>query len=419
MENGDMMNYVSKFLSKFGSAIKNRDVVLVASANQLVREGLVGYVKSFLDVAELIRLGNRRECCVLPAPFLLLGSCADAILIRYILEFHAWVRICGIDPEGVLNDAFGIRQSPGEKIGKMQDATYKLPINVHSKKESCVFSEGPTNLPKGVVPFSESTEKLVITSLLRNLREYKNLNIDCDPCFDRAPTNSSQECCEYLVIGGGHAARLTEAQKHAGGQCHLIELPTYRASTIHAGKIREGLSGVVIGPEMVIVMQVFDNAFYMTSTEEGGLIPLSKDIEGTYHCFGELVLTPKELQWKFFQQVVEEISGLKNNKLILLAPLPKYWEAACSNKEDQVVNRGSSSFKKTMEDNIFQIRGNLKDFAFRAGIRKVKTISTWKVVRKAGASWSDGVHLDEDSYTTIARVVQEAAADLDLKRPAT
>jgi hypothetical protein len=48
----------------------------------------------------------------------------------------------------------------------------------------------------------------------------------------------------------------------------------------------------------------------------------------------------------------------------------------------------------------------------------VKTISTWNVVRKAGASWADGVHLDEDGYSTISRAVQEAAAELDLKRPA-
>jgi hypothetical protein len=59
---------------------------------------------------------------------------------------------------------------------------------------------------------------------------------------------------------------------------------------------------------------VFDNAFYITSTEEGGLIPLSKDIDGIYHCFGELVLTPKELQWKFFQQVMEETAGLRTTR---------------------------------------------------------------------------------------------------------
>jgi hypothetical protein len=56
------------------SAIVNGDIVLIGSASQLAREGLVGYVDSLLEAANRVRLNSRRECVVLPAPFILLGG---------------------------------------------------------------------------------------------------------------------------------------------------------------------------------------------------------------------------------------------------------------------------------------------------------------------------------------------------------
>jgi hypothetical protein len=69
----------------------------------------------------------------------------------------------------------------------------------------------------------------------------------------------------------------------------------------------------------VVWVQIFDNGVYMTATEEGGLIPLSKSIDGKYHCFGDLTFAPKKWQWK----VAGELKSLKNNTIIFLAPPTK------------------------------------------------------------------------------------------------
>jgi hypothetical protein len=422
MENSDIGSNIGKFLALHGNAIKPGDTILVSSASQLGREGFAGYVRSYQEAVKLLKLGNRRTCNILPAPFILLGGCTDPNLGRLILEFQAWIRISGVDPDGVLNDAFAvvehhIRSSPGKKQGKLPDVTHKIPMNISSPKETCVFSEGPTNLPEGVGAFMESTEKLVVTSLLRNLKEMLKLDLDCDPTFSRVQANSTKECFKYIVIGDAHASMVSAELNNSGTSSIHVPMQHYRASNVHAGKLKTSLAELEVTPDTVLVLQLFDNALFMTETEEGGLLPLSKDIGGNFHCFGDLVPAPKEMQWKLFSQVAEDISHLKNNKTVILAPLPKYLEVGCCDKEDHMPNRSQAGYRKKMEDAVYQSRTNLKDFAFRSGLRRAKTLSTWGLVKKKGVAWQDAIMLEPQLYKTIAEAVVAAAVDVGTKRP--
>jgi hypothetical protein len=111
----------STWLTKVGNKVGNGITMLIASASQLAREGLAGYVDSFLETSNRLKMGGGgRVCRVLPAPFIMLGGCNSISLTRSILEFQAWVRLGGLDPGGVLNDTFGVvehhvRNSPAEK----------------------------------------------------------------------------------------------------------------------------------------------------------------------------------------------------------------------------------------------------------------------------------------------------------------
>jgi hypothetical protein len=79
-------------------------------------------------------------------------------------------------------------------------------------------------------------------------------------------------------------------------------------------------------------------------------------------------------------------------------------------------NRSQGTFKKTMADNVFQSRASFKDFAFRMGFRRMKTLSSWGIVRKDGAVWKDPVHLEKKSYMALARAVMEAHTNIEGKR---
>jgi hypothetical protein len=98
-----------------------------------------------------------------------------------------------------------------------------------------------------------------------------------------------------------------------------------------------------------------------------------------------MILAPKEL-WKLFEQLAAELSDFKKHAIVLLSPLPSYLGEACCADADHMPNRSLPTFKKELEDALFKCRANLKDFAFHCGLRKIKTISTWGVMRKKGAT---------------------------------
>jgi hypothetical protein len=180
------------------------------------------------------------------------------------------------------------------------------------------------------------------------------LKLDCDISFNRSMANSSLECLDYLVVGGSSAAKLTSELASSGAKCQHLLPPNYRASSLHAGKIREGLAKCSIGEQTVIVLQCFDDAAFMTATEEGGLLPLSKDAQGVLHCFGDLVFIPKELLWKLFCQAADEPKEHKANVVVILSSLPRFMESSCCTNEEHMPNRAQKNFKKGMEDVIFQ-----------------------------------------------------------------
>jgi hypothetical protein len=74
IENGDLNALVAHLLSKFGNYVRGGDLILIFAASQLGREGLVGYVESFIESQNKIMLGKRKDCCVLPGPFIFGGG---------------------------------------------------------------------------------------------------------------------------------------------------------------------------------------------------------------------------------------------------------------------------------------------------------------------------------------------------------
>jgi hypothetical protein len=96
-----------------------------------------------------LSVGSRKNCTVLPAPFILLEGCKEQLLIKNMFDFHAWIRISGIDRAGVLNDAMGTIEhyllfSQKEKMG-WPGMNFKLPLDLPSRKKTCVSVSGSAN----------------------------------------------------------------------------------------------------------------------------------------------------------------------------------------------------------------------------------------------------------------------------------
>jgi hypothetical protein len=412
---------VGKFLSKFGSAIKNKDIVLIGSATHLLREGVVGYVDSLLESIAKIVAGPRGECTVLPAPFVLVGGCRDPGLLRNILDFHAWIRISGMDPDGVLNDAMGVIEhrisSGSDPVVHWSPVHYRLPLNLPSKIRTTTYSEGPANLPGGAAPFGEQTEKLIITSLLSNITDFLGKNgiiIDCDPFNSVA--SSTRERRKIVVVGGPHAERTHAALQQRGADAQLLLIPNYRTSSLHAGKIREGLSKLCVEEDTWLVMQVFDSGLFMAAPPDGGLVPPCMRADGKVHVDGDLVLLPKDLQYDLFKQLDSELTSHKHLKILFMAPLPRYYNEACCSDPDHVGNIKQPDYRRKMEDGIYAARTNIKGFAFRHGYRNSSAVSSWGKLKKLEDLWANQVELKAAGYDAIADAILEAGEELCKKR---
>jgi hypothetical protein len=419
-ENGDMLSMVSGFLVKYGNAIISKDLILIGSASQLMREGLQGYVGSFLDTVDRLSMGSRMGCSVLPAPFIFLGGVPIPMLVNAVLDFHAWVRICGLDNDGVLNSAFGVVEDIiATEMGIRTvwgPANHKLPLNLPSRKRSCVSNAGRTNLPESVRPAVETTETAIIKGLISNLVAKFGFGLDCEPQTSRSKANSIKECPKLVVIGGQHAAATAAELESRGAQVKLLYLPHYRDCAVHAGKIREGLAGMEIDAETYLVCQVFDSGLYMAKTDEGALIPPCRRADGTYHIDGVLEFLDKDMQYALFKLVMEETLAFRKNPIVFMAPLPAYMEEGCCSDPEHASNRAQPTFKKSLEEAIYASRTNLKNFAFRHGLRLCTTISTWGQVKRLEPIWAGPTSLRKEGYSAIADAIVAGIGEMQKKR---
>jgi hypothetical protein len=338
-----------------------------------------------------------------------------------MIEFQSWTMMSGADPKGVLKDAFGVIEHTikRDKANHVpwSVANYKLPLHLPSRVKSCVVSPA-MNLPKKIDPFTEATEKLIIHNLIAGLNDKLGFGLDCDPNTNRAAADSTNECRDFVLIGGDHAKSVGAVLEAEGKRVQMVYLPNYRASAVHCGKMEEAMANITITHSTIIVIQTFDSGFFMVRTEEGSLIPACKRADGSLHIDGDLVMVNKDMQLDLFRQMMEELTEWKNNYIIFMAPLPKYLEAGCCPDEDHVGNRKQPDYKQKMEEAVFAARTNIKNFAFRAGLKKCHTVSTWGKVRKQQHIWVDQTTVSTDCYKIISVAIQEAAADLVKKRPA-
>jgi hypothetical protein len=159
-----------------------------------------------------------------------------------------------------------------------------------------------------------------------------------------------QDNWDYLVVSGNHACKTEDQMTKRGLKVQLLHLPNYRASPVHAGKLKESLDKLKIGENTVLVLQLFDNGIFMVSTEEGGYIPMHKAVDGKLHAIGDREVVPKDLQWRLFEQVEKDIERYKKNPLIILVPLPSYMESPCCDKEEHMANRSRETFKQKLEE---------------------------------------------------------------------
>jgi hypothetical protein len=145
--------------------------------------------------------------------------------------------------------------------------------------------------------------------------------------------------------------------------------------------------------DTILVLQVFDSGLFWVRTEDGSIIPPCRRAHGSYHIDGELEVVGRDQQYKFFRHLMSELVRHKEKQMIFLAPLPRYLEESCCGDPEHVANRPQQDYKKKQEEAIFVSRQNIKNFAFRQGLRRCITVSSWGKVRHMEQIWKGPTEL--------------------------
>ena len=258
--------------------------------------------------------------------------------------------------------------------------------------------------------------------LIEELNEHLALNLDPSPNQTKMvePPISGIHCC-YIVVGNSHAARTAAAIRNLGKPVVEVILPAWRPTPGQiadlASKVEEAVREAKAKyPEASLVLELLDNCFYYAQTEDGSLVPARRGHDGRYHIDGELVMAPKEIQFSTFKKLCGIFEKRGGARLILIPPIPRYFTASCCEDPEHIPNRLLPDYRTTLESAVYNCKTNLKDFAFREGVRNVRVINPWAVLKKLDRIWSDPIHLTEEGYVLIAEEVIEADSDLSNKR---
>jgi len=406
-------------------------LVLLGSQSHLSAVGLSAYIEDLCAAVEKLAIHFRRTINIVPAPFILCEDTADAHLIRAIVELYAWISSCLKHVEGVSLAAFQISLEGINYCGKGEvqpdhEARYRLPDNLDNRNKQLWTSTGLGALPTGVGKFSEEVETEIVLKLIADLNSLLALDLLPVPCFDRKAERCDMEPIDntnYILVGGSNALRTANGLARAGKKAFAATIPGWRPTAALLGpllkKIERALELCKTTVNTVLVYQLHDNCFYFGRGEDGSLLPATKGKDDKFHVLGASVLAPKELQYMAFKQTLPILEAGGNIRKIVLGPLPRYWVKPCCADRKHCSNMADVDYQKTLESAIYESKGNLKAFCFRHGLREIRIVSSWQLLKNEDNLWSeDPVHMCNAGYDILAANIISTAEELKKKRVA-
>ena len=146
---------------------------------------------------------------------------------------------------------------------------------------------------------------------------------------------------------------------------------------------------------------------------------MTEESEGKYHVHGELTFVPKELQYSMFTDIKSIIELASSHQKIIISPLPRYLNARCCGDADHMSNLEEEGYRRNLVEEVLACRKNLRDFAFRLGIRNLRVACPWSQLRNSTVNiWADPVYLNAEGFSllatlTLKTIKQNNGVDLD------
>jgi hypothetical protein len=400
-----------------GRFLEAGSLVALFSATNLAESGLDGYCADLVQTIDRLKCNVGEHVVYTPAPHLFGGGCNDGAAIRAAIEVGAWsIHVFGRDCchlKRSFDTANDMISQAG--YGDVQTATtgrYRLP-GANGKYRTWI-SGGMDALPSKLGPVSAANEKLMITTMIQEIRTGMAIDLEPTPSFERGVDWCLAQSTTggFLIVGSSNAKRLHTAIVGGGTAAELIYEPNLKITKNSVQLLEEKIKLSIKSkrPDL-IVLQLLDGSVFFTMTEEGTKIPM-EHTGGRYHAPGDLALADKQAMEKILKLCKPLLQAADNIKTVVVGPLPRYITAGCCSNEEHMPNRKAPRFLERMVTDLAVLQKSIKDFLFTENLRSARAMDPWVGLRDMQVSslWgADPLHVRQEHFGPLVEGVRITA----------
>jgi hypothetical protein len=193
-------------------------------------------------------------------------------------------------------------------------------------------------------------EKLVCT-ILKEIKENYGVKICTNPSFERGmvtPVINNGSGRVYL-IGASYMSRTAE---YLPSDTVSLAYSGFKPEKNKINSLVSNIENAKCGQSDTVVLDLLSNVAFMGTDRDGLPAPAYRADDGRYHVVGTLTTAPPTTLKKYLENC-EELAGLlKDTKVLLVCPIPRYLTQKCCSKETHIENFGNPEYEEDFRNNI-------------------------------------------------------------------
>jgi hypothetical protein len=176
---------------------------------------------------------------------------------------------------------------------------------------------------------------------------------------DKTTTN------RYIVVGGSHMHKMAS---YMPANTTSFAEPGFRAGPSTCGRISQRLTEIKPGKEDTVILDLLSNSSFMDTNEDRMPLQMLPMGDGKYHVPGSLIPTPMSIIRKILQSCDGIAAAVKNSRVILIGPSPRYVSRRCCDDTEHLENYNNPEYESEILGGINSINRTLEKWAAENGL---------------------------------------------------
>jgi hypothetical protein len=409
-----------------GCDIPAGSVILLSSLSHLADVGVQSYAEDLSRAVNRLARTFRGGLMVLPGILFPPVEMSDPGLIRSLADILCWfAKISSVTEGGgpVLSECYSqlvdlLRSNGTGTELATYGVRYRLPHSLGGGEYQKWDSGGATGLKSGVAPPDPAGVIRIVNVLFNELHTNLGMpNLTMAGLYGASQTSAFKK--KVILVGASHMKRLEAILQANGVETARVATKHWRAVTTGVNNLTQEIKlmlGLDNAEEAVLVLGMFDNAFFQARYEDGNYCPISKRIDGSYHVDGDIVCPAMETSRTSFIQTVPLLKTFQEYDKLVLAPLPRYLYNSCCSDVEHAPNIKEDNHVAGQIGDLEEHQRMWRGISFREKIRNVKVVSAASLL--ADATWwgTDPVHPTNAGYERVAKFVLQGLRSMEAKR---